>query len=101
MGLLNWKRGDVMVGHPIVSARKTHPFAAKQTFHDGCRFCQSVDPDGAPAEIQASLFIFRSNAASAQAEFQTSVREKINCRGLSRDQHGMAKVVIENVRAEP
>jgi hypothetical protein len=62
---------------------------------------EPLDPDSPPVEIQTGLLIFRSNTASTQAELQSSIRQKINRRSLPRYKHWMAKIVVEDIRADP
>jgi hypothetical protein len=68
MRLLNRQRADGVVGDPIVFAHASHLFASEQTFYDGYRFRQSLDPDGSPVKIQASLFIFRPTSVRLKRE---------------------------------
>src|SRR5260221_13664565 len=101
MGALDRKGSDGMPSYPIVSTCEGHLFAFEQTLDDGHRFGQPLDPGAPSIEAQARLVIFRLDAARAQTELQPSVRQEVDCRSFTRDQHGMAEIIVEHVAADP
>ena len=54
-----------------------------------------------PIKAQPRLVIFRLDAAGAQPELQAPIRQEVDRSGLTRDQHGMAQIVIQDVGADP
>ena len=94
MGFLDRKRGDGVAGHSIMLTRKSQLFASEKALYDDNRLGQSIDPDGTSIKVQANLFIFRSDAAGAQTEFTSSVREEIDRRSFTSDQNGMAEIIV-------
>ena len=101
MGFLDWKRSDGVAGYPIMLTRKSHLFASEKALYDDNRLGQPIDPDGTSIKAQANLFIFRSDAASAQTEFKSSVCQEIDRRSFTSDKYGMAKVIVQHVRPHP
>jgi hypothetical protein len=91
MGFLDGKRSDGVAGYPIMLTRKSHLFASEKALYDDNRLGQPIDPDRTSIKVQANLFIFRSDAASAQTEFKSSVCQEIDRRSFTSDKYGMRR----------
>ena len=83
MRLLDRQWGDGMAGYSIMLARESYPLAAEKTLYDLYSLGQPFDPDGTSIKIQAKLFIFRSDAASAESNFKSSICQEIDRRGFT------------------
>jgi hypothetical protein len=81
--------------------RESYPLAAEKTFYDRYSLGQPFDPGGTSIKVQAKLFIFRSDAASAEAKFKSSICQEIDRRGFTSDKHGVAQVIVQHVRPHP
>ena len=90
-----------MAAHSVVLTRKIGLFALEQSLDYRHRLGEPINPGCSTIKSEARFVVFGSNAAGAQAKFKTSVRQKIDCRGFTCDEHGVAEVVIEDVRANP
>ena len=101
MRFLDWPSGDGMVAHSVMLTRKGSLFAFEQTFDYRHRLSEPINPGCSTIESEARFVVFGSNAAGAQAKLKASLRQKIDCRGFTRDEHRMAEVVIKNTRANP
>lgn len=100
MRFLDRNGGDRLARYAIVPTRESDSFSAEQSLDDRDRFGEPLNASASPIEMQPRLLIFRSNAASAQAELQPPFSQKIDCRGLARDQDRMATIVVEHVGAD-
>ena len=83
MRLLDWKRSDGVAGYSIMLARESYLLAAEKTLYDGYSLGQPFDPDGASIKVQANLFIFRSDAASAEPKFKSPISQNIDRRSFT------------------
>lgn len=101
MGPLDRKRLDRVTGHAIMATGERDPLAFEQPLDDGDRLCQPFDPRASRVESQPRLVVFGLDAPRAQAELKPPLGKQVDRRRLARDQHGMAQVVIEHVRADP
>jgi hypothetical protein len=84
-----------------VPTRESDRFAFQQTLDDRRCLRQPFDPGGSPIKGQPGLVIFRLDAAGAQPELQPPIRQEVDRSGFTRDQHGMAQIVVEDVGADP
>ena len=82
-------------------ARESYPLAVEKTLYDRYSLGQPFDPDGTSIKIQANLFIFRSDAASAEPKFKSPISQDIDRRGFTSDKYGVAQVIVQHVRPDP
>ena len=101
MGLLDRQRSDGVAGYSIMLACESYLLAAEKTLYDRYSLGQPFDPDGASIKVQANLFIFRSDAASAEPKFKSSICQQIDRRGFTSDKYGVAQIIVQHVRPDP
>jgi hypothetical protein len=89
-----------VTGNLVVLTCNGSLLAFEQPLDNGHRLSQPINPDCSTVKSEARLVVLRSNAAGAQAKFETSLRQEIHCRGFTRDKHRMAEVVVKNARAD-
>jgi hypothetical protein len=82
-------------------ARESYRLTAEKTLYDRYSLGQPFDPDNTSIKIQANLFIFRSDAASAEPKFKSPISQDIDRRSFTSNQYGVAQVIVEHVRPDP
>src|SRR5689334_24197666 len=101
MRLLDRNRSDGVAGYSIMLACESYPLAAEKTLYDSHSLGQPFNPDDTSIKIQANLFIFRSDAASAEPKFKSSICQEIDRRGFTSNKYGVAQVIVQHVRPHP
>jgi hypothetical protein len=100
-GFLDRLNGDGVAAHSIVLAHKAGSSSLKKGLDYRHCLSQSINPRCPTIKSEARFIVFGSNAAGPQAKLKTSVRQEIDCRSFTRDEHGIAKIVVKNIRSNP
>ena len=90
-----------MPSHAVVLTGESDLFAAQKALDNGDRLCQPVDPRGSVVKGQPRLLIFGLHVPGTQSEHETTSRQEVDCRSLSRHQHRVAEVIVEHVGTDP
>jgi hypothetical protein len=101
MRLLDRQRSDGVAAYSIMLARESYLLAAQKSLYDLYSLSQPFDSDGTAIKVQANLFIFRSDAASTEAKFKSSICQEIDRCRFTSHKYGMAQVIVQHVRPDP
>ena len=98
---LDGKRMDRVAGDAVVLAGEVDLGPAEQALDDRNRLGEPLDPDASSIEAEPDLIVLDSHVTRAQPQLEPSIRQEVHRRRLSREQHGMAEIVVDHVRADP